>query len=94
MVLRTKALEDGYGSTLRTPPYSDCTSAYLLHAAITRDMGIDVTYATVRYWYQKYRLQGEVSAETAAEANDKDGEILQVLAVDHSTAYRLLDKEI
>ena len=55
MVLRTKALEDGYGSTLRTPPYSDCTSAYLLHAAITRDMGIDVTYATVRYWYRRRR---------------------------------------
>ena len=94
MVLRTKALEDGYGSTLRTPPYSDCTSAYLLHAAITRDLGIDVTYATVRYWYDKYRLHGELSARSAAEANDKYGEILEALAGDNSTAYRLLYKEI
>jgi len=89
MVLTTKSLEDGYGSTLRTPPYSACTSAYLLHAAITRDLGIDVTYATVRYWYDKYRFHGELSARSAAEANDKYGEILQALSVDNSTAYKL-----
>ena len=89
MSISCKSLEEQYGDVLRQAPYSACSSAYLLHAAVTRDLNLSVTYATVRYWFDKYRTRGELSAESAADANERYGDLLQSLAADNSTAYRL-----
>ena len=61
MSISCKCLEEVYGDVHRQAPYCQCSPGYLLHAAVTRNLGMAVTYATVRYWFQKYRTRREIA---------------------------------
>jgi hypothetical protein len=90
-VLTAKRLQEQYGGLLQEQ-YGDCPSVYLLHSALSRRKPpIDVSMATVKTWWEKYK-HGEIqySVSNSKELQDKYGDIVRVLAVNKSSAYLLV----
>ena len=87
MSLDAKKLDEKYRDFLHS---LDCASPYLLHKAChERRPKIDVTYAAVRTWWDKYRIVTTASVSTAKDLEDKHGEQLRLLAADNRTGYKL-----
>ena len=65
-----KTLEERYGAMLRLPPYSETTSAYYWHQALSRRVPpVNVTHATVKEWWKVYREGVHTELLTYARVN-------------------------
>ena len=90
MELTAKRLQEQHGELLQEQ-YADVGSPYLLHRALTgRDPPIRISYAAVRTWFAKYRVNtGDQCAKNAEELDEKYGDILRASAVENSSSYKL-----
>jgi len=69
-------LEHQYGEMLRSAPWCDCSSARVLHGALTsRDPPVDVSLQSVTVWWGKYNIPaGARTASSALELEERYGD--------------------
>ena len=76
--LTATELREQYGSLLLEPPFCEAPSPYLLHQALGQKRPpVKVSYAAVRTWWNKYRVGGEQSVQSAKELDEKYGDVLR-----------------
>ena len=88
--LTAKQLHEQYADLLSQPPFSEATSAYLLHLALTsRQPPIQVSHGAVKQWWKTYKVAAGAGAlKSAQELEDKYGDSIRPLVVDNPTAYK------
>ncbi len=75
--LTAQQLQEQHGHLLLQPPYSEATSAYFLHRALTAS-GFVVSQAAVRQWWNKYKLAvGQGALRSAQELEDQHGDSIR-----------------
>ena len=88
--LTCAGLEDGYGEMLRTPPFSEAPSPYLLHTALTtRRPPVRVSQMVVAQWWRIHRPSAEPAIRNAQDFDTRYGEQARALQPFPSSAYRL-----
>ena len=90
--LTAKELQEKHADLLLQPPFSEATTPYYLHQALTqRQPPIVVSHGTVKQWWKTYKLPASAEPlKTAQEFEDKHGQSKRHLAVDYPTAYKLV----
>ena len=90
--LTAAQLHAKYAQLLSQPPFSEATSAYHLHKALTgRQPPIAVSEAAVKQWWCTHRVTVDAAPlKSAQELEDKYGQTVRELAVAHPTAFRLV----
>ena len=88
--ISSQELETLHGTLLSQPPYSECSSPYLLHKAlIARRPPIAVTYAVVKVWWESRQRRLTPGISSAQELHDKHGAQVTALAVENPTYFKL-----
>ena len=90
--LSAAQLQAKHADLLSQPPFSEATSAYHLHKALTgRRPPIAITHSAVKQWWNTHRVAGAaVPLQSAQELEDKYGQTVRDLAAAHPTAYKLV----
>ena len=88
--LTAAQLHAKYAQLLSQPPFSEATSAYHLHKALTgRQPPIAVSEAAVKQWWCTHRVTVDASPlKSAQELEDKYGQTVREKAVAHPTAFK------
>ena len=89
--LSSQQLHDKYADLLLEAPFSQATSPYLLHKALTeRRPPIAVSHAAVKHWWKTYKVSGGAEPlKSAQELEEKYGDSIRHLAVEYPSAYKL-----
>jgi hypothetical protein len=83
--VNAQQLQEWHGEWLAQPPYSECGSAFLLHAALhNRTPRVHATMAVVKVWWDKNRVaSGQAAIKSAQDLEDKHGEAVHLLVDRH-----------
>jgi hypothetical protein len=88
--LTCEEVEDLHGEMLRTPPFSEAPTPYLLHTALTtKRPPVRVSQKVVAQWWRIHRPSAEQQVRNAQDFDTRYGEHARALQPFPSSAYRL-----